>query len=225
MKRVAILVDGAFFIRRARKCFPQDQVDSGEALAKQLYSMCQKHLGWKSGPATNVNELYRIYVYDADPLNKSIRYPISGQDRHLKSTDVFKERTAFFKALISKRKVALRKGQLDENVNWILRPQTLKKLLQGKVKWEALTDEDFAYDTRQKQVDMKMGLDIAALSLKRLVDQIILVTGDSDFVPAAKFARREGIDFVLDPMWHKIKPDLAEHVDGINSFCPKPLAS
>ncbi len=27
------------------------------------------------------------------------------------------------------------------------------------------------------------------------IDQIILIAGDSDFVPAAKLARREGIDF------------------------------
>lgn len=70
---------------------------------------------------------------------------------------------------------------------------------------------------------MKIGLDIAALSYKRLVDQIILIAGDSDFVPAAKHARREGIDFVLDPMWHNaIKPSLNEHIDGLHSCVGKP---
>ena len=224
MTKVAILVDGAFYIRRARRCFPSSQVATGEDLANQLYAMCQKHLTFKKENTYAHNDLYRIYVYDADPLSKSIRYPISKEDRHLKLTEVFKERTEFFQSLTRMRKVALRKGELDENVNWILRPDSLKRLLQGKMTWDQMTDDDFAYDTRQKQVDMKMGLDIATLSLKRLVDQIVLVTGDSDFVPAAKFARREGIDFVLDPMWHKIKPDLAEHVDGIQSFCPKPSA-
>ena len=42
------------------------------------------------------------------------------------------------------------------------------------------------------------GLDIASIAHKRLANQIILIAGDSDFVPAAKQARREGIDFVLD---------------------------
>ena len=62
---------------------------------------------------------------------------------------------------------------------------------------------------------MKIGLDIASISYKKQVDQIILIAGDSDFVPAAKHARREGIDFILDPMWHTIKPSLNEHIDGL----------
>ena len=40
-------------------------------------------------------------------------------------------------------------------------------------------------------------------------------------MPAAKLARREGIDFVLDPLGHKIKDDLFEHIDG-KRFCGDP---
>ena len=46
---------------------------------------------------------------------------------------------------------------------------------------------------------------------------------DSDFVPAAKLARREGIDFVLDPMRANVEPQLFEHVDGIKSVTPSVL--
>ena len=53
---------------------------------------------------------------------------------------------------------------------------------------------------KQKGVDMRIGVDIASLAYKKQVNQIILIAGDSDFVPAAKLARREGIDFVLDPL-------------------------
>ena len=49
----------------------------------------------------------------------------------------------------------------------------------------------------QKGVDMRVGIDISSLSFKKQVDQIILIAGDSDFVPAAKQSRREGIDFKL----------------------------
>lgn len=28
---------------------------------------------------------------------------------------------------------------------------------------------------------------------------------------------KKGIDFILDPMWNKIKPSLFEHIDGLNS--------
>ena len=72
---------------------------------------------------------------------------------------------------------------------------------------------------------MKLGTDIASMTLKNQVDQIILIAGDSDFVPAAKLARREGVDFILDPMGQKINEDLNEHIDGIRSkikhFMPK----
>ncbi len=69
---------------------------------------------------------------------------------------------------------------------------------------------------------MKIGVDIASLALKRFVKQIVLISGDADFVPASKLARREGIDFILDPMWNKIDDALFEHIDGLRSTCPKP---
>ena len=64
---------------------------------------------------------------------------------------------------------------------------------------------------------MKIGIDISSLAYKQQVNQIILISGDSDFVPAAKQARREGIDFILDPMKATIKDDLFEHIDGIRT--------
>jgi uncharacterized LabA/DUF88 family protein len=66
-------------------------------------------------------------------------------------------------------------------------------------------------------VDMKLGLDVASLAFKRQVNQIVLVAGDADFVPATKLARREGIDVVLDPMGGTPAADLLEHVDGVRN--------
>lgn len=86
-----------------------------------------------------------------------------------------------------------------------------------------LNDRDVYYDIKQKGVDIRIGCDIASLAYKRLVNKIILVSGDSDFVPAAKLARREGIDFVLDPMWQPINNQLFEHIDGLKSTINKPI--
>lgn len=55
------------------------------------------------------------------------------------------------------------------------------------------------------------------MAFKRRADQMVLISGDSDFVPAAKLARREGIDFILDPMWASIRAGLHEHIDGLQS--------
>ena len=98
----------------------------------------------------------------------------------------------------------------------------MKALLNGKIQVSNLTESDVRYDARQKGVDMRIGLDISSLAYKKHVEQIILISGDSDFVPAAKLARREGIDFILDPMWTHINPDLHEHIDGLSSEWARP---
>jgi uncharacterized LabA/DUF88 family protein len=87
--------------------------------------------------------------------------------------------------------------------------------------WQETKDDGVSLGLRQKGVDMRIGLDIASMTLKRQVDTIILVTGDSDFVPAAKLARREGVEFLLDPLWQRISDELTEHVDGVISVFPK----
>ena len=55
------------------------------------------------------------------------------------------------------------------------------------------------------------------MAYKKQVDQIVLISGDSDFVPVAKLARREGIDFILDPLGSPIKDNLFEHIDGLRT--------
>ena len=70
----------------------------------------------------------------------------------------------------------------------------------------------------QKGVDMRIGMDIAALTLKGQADIIVLVSGDSDFVPAMKFARREGAQLFLAPLGHGIREAMREHSDLVLSF-------
>ena len=77
-------------------------------------------------------------------------------------------------------------------------------------------------DLRQKGVDMRIGLDIASITLKRQASTIILVAGDADFVPAAKLARREGVQFILDPLWQSVSNDLFEHIDGLQTVLKRP---
>lgn len=118
------------------------------------------------------------------------------------------------------RKVALRLGRLNDDVGWRLKPASQKRWLNRKDVFEP-RDEDFELDTVQKGVDMRLGLDVAAMALKGQVDQIILVAGDGDFVPAAKLARREGLDVVVDTMGGNVAADLLDHADGRRS-CVRP---
>lgn len=79
-----------------------------------------------------------------------------------------------------------------------------------------LTDDDFTPDFQQKGVDIKIGLDVAWLSNNNIVDRIYMVTGDADFIPALKQARRDGIQIKLVKIGtKKINNDLLKHSDFI----------
>lgn len=67
---------------------------------------------------------------------------------------------------------------------------------------------------------MRIGLDIASLTLKKHAQMIVLVTADSDFVPAMKFARREGAQLVLITLGHGIRDGLKEHADIVIDHLP-----
>jgi uncharacterized LabA/DUF88 family protein len=111
---------------------------------------------------------------------------------------------------------------LKDSNKWLITPEKTGELLNGTIKINDLKERDVFYEMRQKGVDIKIGIDIASITFKRLVHRIILVSGDADFVPAAKLARRDGIDFILDPMWNPINPLLHEHIDGLKSTCENP---
>ena len=64
---------------------------------------------------------------------------------------------------------------------------------------------------------MRIGLDIATITLKKQANIIVLVSGDGGFVPAARLARREGVTFILDPLWQTVSPALSEHIDQLRS--------
>ena len=45
----------------------------------------------------------------------------------------------------------------------------------------------------QKRVDILLGVDLVQLAAKQRIEQAILVTGDSDFIPAVAVAKSEGV--------------------------------
>ncbi|MCH5320084.1 MAG: NYN domain-containing protein [Paramuribaculum sp.] len=186
---------------------------SGAEVAEHLYTMAHKHVGPK-------NILYRIFYYDCEPLSKKVHNPISHKAIDFSKSEEYKFRKELIDTLKRKRKVAIRIGTLKDNNTWAIRPQKLKDLLSRKISIDDLNENDVYFEIRQKGIDMKIGVDIASLALKRFVDCIVLFSGDSDFVPAAKLARREGIDFVLDPMKANVEPQLYEHIDGMKSVRP-----
>lgn len=213
----AILVDGGFYRRRAYSIWGEK---TPEKRAIELHTYCLKHTKYRKEPADN---LYRIFYYDCPPVDKKLFHPFLKKQIDLKNEDMYVWMTDFLAQLKTKRKVAVRLGKLAEKqAEYVLRKDSLKALCNGKKTLSDLSEDDFILHIEQKGVDMKIGLDIASMAYKSQVDRIILISGDSDFVPAAKMARREGIDFILDPMRGTIKEDLMEHIDGIRTFVKNP---
>lgn len=211
--KVAILVDGGFYRKRATTLFGPK---SGEERAEELFNYCLSHL-WVKSEKANPRELYRIFYYDCEPITGCLFNPISQKNIILDKTEAYKWSMNFLAALKQRRKVALRLGSLAMHSPFILKYEKLKELGAGKIEWEDIRPEDLTINLEQKGVDMRIGVDISSLAFKRQVDRIILISGDSDFVPAAKQARREGIDFILDPMGAHISDELFEHIDGLQT--------
>lgn len=217
-KKTAILVDGSFFLKRYRSINKVKKLDPVRT-ANDLWQMCLKHLTQAKGEDF---DLYRIFYYDCLPYSKKQHNPVNKRSIDFSKTDQHKFQIEFLEELKKKRKIALRMGVLEDRKRWIIKPSKTKELLSKAITVDDLTEDDVQFDFAQKRVDIKIGLDVASISLKGQVDQIILISGDSDFVPAAKLARREGIDFLLDPMWNPIKPHLFEHIDGLVSKIRNP---
>lgn len=207
--RTAILVDGGFYKKRAKYYWGEK---TPEKRAEELRKYCMSLLYSKY----ENRSLYRIFYYDCPPLSKKVYHPALHRTVDLKRTPEYEWQNTFLEELRSKRKFAIRLGELSENTaQFILKQDIVKKLMNGSITVDMLKESDFSFQAEQKGVDMRIGVDIISMALKHQVQQIILISGDSDFVPAAKQARREGIDMILAPMGATIKPNLHEHIDGL----------
>lgn len=222
-RKVAFFVDGGFFIQRVkyhhRRYFASQPLTAEVVLRvlRRLISNHQRNL--------NRDDLYRVYYYDAPPLDKQIREPVPCEGhqgvstRNFKRSDDYLFQTELHKALMSSRKVALRMGELSGGKDWLLKDEVLSQLLKGELAIADLRPDHFRINVRQKGVDTRIGIDVTSVTLNKLVDTVVLLAGDADFVPVAKFARTHGVDVVLDPLYsNKVSPSLLQHIDGKTSF-------
>jgi len=255
IRRVAILIDGGFFLKRLPKIVGEDRRDSAEKVADIINLMCRNHIRYltKCPKGQWQDHVYRIFFYDAVPYDGKAHHPLENKSIDFSKTETATFRSDLFDRLRKQRKVALRLGKVTREGDWSPPAEKVRRVLAtrdwlaaidltgldegGNVtltkaqveqakslqkKWADIKNEDVTLGLRQKGVDMRIGLDIASLTLKRQADTIILVSGDSDFVPAAKLARREGVEFILDPLWQSVNDDLFEHIDGLQSGLWKP---
>lgn len=205
MKKVAILLDGGFVQNRIK-----------ELAGLQHYPDANTIYDFANSFVLKTEEIFRIFFYHGEPYNKTQVNPISQESFDFNNSRIAKYTTQLFKDMSKKDYIALRKGETAFR-GWKLKNQVIHKISRQKEDQPyQIKDDDLVPELDQKAVDIKIGLDVAWLASKNIVDKIILVTGDSDFVPAMKFARREGIQVVLSRIGPKpIKDNLLEHSDVI----------
>ena len=174
-RRIAVLIDGGFFLKRLPRLVLPGRCDGASGIAKCITELCRNHIRKLTGDEGSrwIQHLYRTFFYDALPYDGTAHHPIENRLIQFGKSDLAGQRLALFETLRKQRKLALRLGKVTrQGSEWSIDPR--------------------------------------------------LVAGDSDFVPAAKLARREGIDFILDPLWQDVNDDLHEHIDGLQSGLPKP---
>lgn len=77
---------------------------------------------------------------------------------------------------------------LESNRNFLT---SLNLLDRFEIRMGKLQENDKGF--RQKQVDIMLAIDMIKLALKNKIQHIILITGDSDFVPAVQYVKEEGV--------------------------------
>jgi len=184
-KEAIVLVDGGFLRVEAKKAGKNYDPSFIEKFS----------LSCKSAE----EEILRILYYDCAPYTGSVKLPVSG------ATYTFSGSDSWLVELSRKDLFAVRRGVLKFRG---YKPKSVP------VSAAALTDADFSPDFEQKGVDMRIGLDMASYSTNRAVDRIILISNDTDCVPAMKFARTSGLQVVIVNLpGCKVAPELLAHAD------------
>jgi uncharacterized LabA/DUF88 family protein len=189
----AILIDGGFLRVAARKANKRCDPDFIEKFAHACKSIDE--------------QISRILYYDCAPFSGTLTLPVSGT---LSKSSC---KRTWLHELSYKDLFAVRRGQLK--FRGYVRKKTPRHTPgTATTTTMPLTDDDFKPEFEQKGVDMRIGLDVAAYSANRAVDRIILISADTDCIPALKYGRKAGLQTVLiEPFGNKLTNELLAHAD------------
>jgi uncharacterized LabA/DUF88 family protein len=185
MMRIAILIDGGHLRVLVRSAGHKFVPDYIEKVALAC-----------AGPDETI---LRILYYDCAPFVGKAKLPVSGKLHEFKGSD------AWLKQLAAKDLFAVRRGVLKFRG---FKPKAVPVSPTG------LTDADFKPDFEQKGVDMRIGLDIATFCNSKVVDRIVLITADTDCIPAMRHGRIAGLQVALVTLGDQKPPqELLWHAD------------
>ena len=198
MKKTAVLMDLGFVLQKLYRLLGNRHATAIEVREFALRCVAKDE------------ELFRIYCYHCYPYAEQKIHPLTGAVVDFGATTQFHRMSRLIRELELLDNIAFRAGELSFD-GWTVKQRSLHEIM---TTGRPLVDTDLVPVLKQKLVDMKIGLDAAWLASKRIVDRVVLVTADSDFIPVMKFARREGVQVVLVTLGHLlIKRELKVHAD------------
>jgi uncharacterized LabA/DUF88 family protein len=195
--KVSVLIDGGFFSRKFYE-LNKKSPSPGDVISEVNKAMSLVKAK-TNGDTSDI--LFRIFYYDCKPFGEKVKDHTGKNEIDFSTSPIYKAKNNFLKSLCKEDKVAIRIGELSFD-GW-------KTDQHNPNKWKP--------DFKQKGVDMKVGLDMALMATKKIVDKIVLIAGDSDFISPIKFVRKEGIQVYLYKMNHHVKGALIDHCDFILS--------
>lgn len=200
MLAYSIMLDGGFI---KRKLGSAQQPATADDIVKFTDALRQHE-------RLSAYRLHRIYYYDAAPLSETVEKPFSKEKVNFGASTAYQANAKLHANLAREDYYANRLGELSFN-GWASK-KDLRSVKDGEF---TLRPDNIKPLISQKGVDMRIGLDMASLTLKKLSSIIVLVTGDSDFVPAMKFARREGAQLFLVTLGHNVREPMHFHADVV----------
>lgn len=199
--RYAILIDAGYL----KQNFYKEKSTFPSALEiKEIASSIQQHT------LLNSKELLRVYYYDAAPFQKKVVNPLDGTKKDFSTSEGTRKALNCLQSLKAFPDFAVRLGMCLQN-GW-----AIKNLRKNEASSMLVQPTDIRPDIKQKGVDLRIGLDVATMAIRGTVDTIVMVTGDTDLMPALKLARKEGLRVYMAQMGKlPLHESLITHCDQV----------
>ncbi len=107
--KVAILIDGGFFLKRLHALAKPEDCKNVDYIVKMIQILCSKHA------MRLEQQIYRIFFYDCPPFEKGLHNPLTGKFIDFKKQPQYQFKANLFDRLKNLRKMALRLGRLNIN--------------------------------------------------------------------------------------------------------------
>ena len=149
--KVAILIDGGYYLRRLRHVRHDIDNSEPESVTRSIRQLINNHLAQLNrvyGLNNHFQLLYRCFFYDGRPYVDKTHYPISKKFIDFAKSDEAQFRTRLFDLLRKEPNLALRLGEVAKqgDNSWILKPESQRRLI----------NEEFKYQTSRTKISTRI---------------------------------------------------------------------